>query len=103
MREQEFSPVKNAPGSASDSPDTARALLEQLHAAWLRDAGATIEGEGAVEVSPQASVFGEGLSALSGVALQTPALVQGKGEEAVAGDAGERVEVAAGVVKTSVT
>jgi hypothetical protein len=31
VRAEEFSPVKNAPGSASDSPDTARAHLMALH------------------------------------------------------------------------
>ena len=30
-RDAEFAPVKNAPGSPSDSPDTARAALLALH------------------------------------------------------------------------
>ena len=30
-REEEFAPVKNAPGSATDSPDTARAAIMALH------------------------------------------------------------------------
>jgi len=29
-REEEFAPVKNAPGSATDSPDTARLAVLQL-------------------------------------------------------------------------
>jgi UDP-N-acetylglucosamine/UDP-N-acetylgalactosamine diphosphorylase len=35
LREEEFAPVKNAPGSADDSPDTARALISRLHQKWL--------------------------------------------------------------------
>lgn len=30
-REAEFAPVKNAPGSAADSPDTARQAILSLH------------------------------------------------------------------------
>ena len=30
-RDEEFAPVKNAPGSAADSPDTARAAILALH------------------------------------------------------------------------
>jgi UDP-N-acetylglucosamine pyrophosphorylase len=30
-REEEFAPVKNAPGAPSDSPDTARRAILQLH------------------------------------------------------------------------
>lgn len=30
-RDSEFAPVKNAPGSASDSPDTARQAIMSLH------------------------------------------------------------------------
>lgn len=79
-RDAEFSPVKNAPGSADDSPDTARALMSALHSGWVRAAGATVEGEGVVEVSGGASYAGEGLGALSGVALRAPVLVKRAGE-----------------------
>ena len=30
-RDEEFAPVKNAPGAAADSPDTARAAILALH------------------------------------------------------------------------
>jgi UDP-N-acetylglucosamine/UDP-N-acetylgalactosamine diphosphorylase len=30
-REEEFAPVKNAPGSSTDSPDTARAAILAMH------------------------------------------------------------------------
>eukprot|EP00271_Cylindrocystis_brebissonii_P005733 TRINITY_DN17960_c0_g3_i1.p1 TRINITY_DN17960_c0_g3~~TRINITY_DN17960_c0_g3_i1.p1 ORF type:complete len:487 (-),score=91.59 TRINITY_DN17960_c0_g3_i1:659-2119(-) len=72
LREEEFSPVKNAPGSSSDSPDTARAHLLALHRRWVEAAGGRVDdGEGTtpalavahggVEVSPLLSHSGEGL------------------------------------------
>lgn len=63
-RDQEFSPVKNAPGSATDSPETARSALMTLHRSWVEGAGGAVagpEGEGGVEVSPLLSFKGEGL------------------------------------------
>jgi UDP-N-acetylglucosamine/UDP-N-acetylgalactosamine diphosphorylase len=81
LREEEFSPVKNAPGSSEDSPDTARALVSALHRRWLAAAGATIEeaagaGTGAalVEISPLLSLGGEGLEAFAGQRLRAPLL-----------------------------
>ena len=35
LRDSEFAPVKNAPGSASDSPDTARQAILSLHQRWV--------------------------------------------------------------------
>lgn len=34
-RDEQFAPVKNAPGSPADSPDTARAALLALHTRWV--------------------------------------------------------------------
>ena len=34
-REEEFAPVKNAPGAPSDSPDTARRAILALHQRWV--------------------------------------------------------------------
>jgi len=93
-RAAEFAPVKNAPGAAEDSPDTARELLFRLHARWLAAAGAAVEAGGgprapggapAVEVSPLVSVAGEGLRALAGVPLAAPLLVAAEGEGAPPG------------------
>lgn len=38
-RESEFAPVKNAPGAAEDSPDTARELMSRLHQGWFEKQG----------------------------------------------------------------
>ena len=38
-REEEFAPVKNAPGAVEDSPYTARELLSILHQGWLEKNG----------------------------------------------------------------
>ncbi|GMF46247.1 unnamed protein product [Phytophthora fragariaefolia] len=63
-REDEFAPVKNAPGAASDSPDTARQLISEQCKRWLLQAGATFvdSAPGAIcEVLPTLSYNGEGL------------------------------------------
>ncbi|CAI5507802.1 unnamed protein product [Closterium sp. Naga37s-1] len=94
---EEFSPVKNAPGAAADSPDTARQHVLSLHARWVREAGGQIvrrggvDGEGVekgeggeggeggeerdegVEVSPLVSHSGEGLEGVcKGVVFEAP-------------------------------
>ncbi|MCF0215631.1 MAG: UDPGP type 1 family protein [Fibrobacteraceae bacterium] len=60
VREDEFSPVKNAEGH--DSPKTAREMIGKLHREWLRKAGAKINQAKLYEVSPTLSYAGEGLS-----------------------------------------
>lgn len=74
-RAGEFAPVKNAPGSSDDSPDTARQLLSAEYAKWLASAGVEVKGDGLVEVTPLASYGGEGLHGLAGKVLVTPLLV----------------------------
>jgi UDP-N-acetylglucosamine/UDP-N-acetylgalactosamine diphosphorylase len=63
-RASEFSPVKNPPGEAKDSPDSARTMLGAQAIEWIRAAGGTvIEGENMCEVSTALSYNGEGLGA----------------------------------------
>lgn len=78
-REDHFAPVKNAPGSAADSPEAARAALLQQGARWVAAAGGSLaEGVAGVEVPPLLSYAGEGLQDLVGGKV-----VGRAGEEAV--------------------
>ncbi len=75
-RSDEFSPVKNAPAKGlSDSPDTARQMASDEARRWLEAAGATVEGEGLVELSPLVSYGGEGLEALAGATVSAPCCI----------------------------
>ncbi len=47
-----FSPLKNAPGSATDSPQWVRERMIDLHRRWLSDAGVRLSETAAVEISP---------------------------------------------------
>eukprot|EP00850_Spirogloea_muscicola_P016990 SM000142S00504 [mRNA] locus=s142:47619:52116:+ [translate_table: standard] len=46
-RNEEFAPVKNAPGAPTDSPVTARRLLLLLHRRWVEAAGGSVLESGA--------------------------------------------------------
>ena len=47
-----YAPLKNAPGSASDSPETVKRDLSAMHTAWLRHAGAVVQEGTMIEISP---------------------------------------------------
>jgi UDP-N-acetylglucosamine/UDP-N-acetylgalactosamine diphosphorylase len=54
-REDEFSPLKNAPGTGEDDPDTSKADIMTQGKRWVEAAGAIVVGDKAdvgVEVSP---------------------------------------------------
>ncbi|CAK9781483.1 nucleotide-diphospho-sugar transferase [Cutaneotrichosporon oleaginosum] len=65
-RAEEFSGLKNAPGSKSDSPETSRRDLLAQQRRWLLAAGATFADGVEVEVTPEASYGGEGLEYVAG-------------------------------------
>ena len=47
-----FAPLKNASGAKEDTPESVRSQLSALHRGWLRQAGAEVADEVAVEISP---------------------------------------------------
>ena len=47
-----YAPLKNAPGSASDSPETVKRDISALHTAWLRQSGAVVCEDIPIEISP---------------------------------------------------
>ena len=69
-RSEEFSPLKNAPGTGSDDPETSRKDLLSQHKRWLEAAGANLEESVEVEVSPLVSYAGEGLETVEGKVIK---------------------------------
>jgi UDP-N-acetylglucosamine/UDP-N-acetylgalactosamine diphosphorylase len=50
--ETAFAPVKNAPGEASDTPETVQGQMISLATRWLGEAGAAVDPRVSVEISP---------------------------------------------------
>ena len=58
-----FAPLKNAPGANADTPEAVRAQMAALAREWLRQAGAEVDDEIAVEISPLFALDAEELAA----------------------------------------
>ncbi|KAG0204130.1 UDP-N-acetylglucosamine pyrophosphorylase [Mortierella sp. GBA30] len=81
-RLDEFSPLKNAPGSGNDCPETSRRDILQLHVRFIETAGGEvvvgeedeqIEGAPTLEISPLVTYSGEGLRKIvAGKKIKTP-------------------------------
>ncbi|KAH9987690.1 nucleotide-diphospho-sugar transferase [Russula vinacea] len=65
-RADEFSPLKNAPGTGADDPETSRRDLLAQHRRFLEEAGATVREGVEIELSPLVSYAGEGLALVKG-------------------------------------
>ncbi|KAL4399223.1 UDP-N-acetylglucosamine pyrophosphorylase [Malassezia pachydermatis] len=65
-RREEFSPLKNASGTASDNPETSRRDLLAQQRRWLQQAGASVADDVDVELSPLVTYAGEGLERAQG-------------------------------------
>ena len=79
-REDEFSPLKNAPGTGEDDPGTSKRDILQQGRRFLEGAGATVtsekEDDSGVEVSPLISYGGEGLEFLKDREIKAPAVIE---------------------------
>jgi len=78
-REDEFSPLKNAPGTGEDDPDTSKRDIMQQGKRFVEAAGATVVSErpdGGIEVSPLISYAGEGLEYVKGKQITAPAVLE---------------------------
>ena len=75
-REDEFSPLKNAAGTGEDDPDTSKRDIMEQGKRWATEAGATVEKDGGIEVSPLFSYGGEGMEKLKGTVIETPAVLE---------------------------
>ena len=70
-RQEEFSPLKNAPHTGSDDPQTSQRDLFAQHKRWLQAAGATVAEGASVEISPLVSYAGEDLEHVKGKVFES--------------------------------
>jgi UDP-N-acetylglucosamine/UDP-N-acetylgalactosamine diphosphorylase len=57
-----FAPLKNAPGSKNDAPESVRRQMSAFYRDWLRQCGAEVADETVVEISPLTALDAEELS-----------------------------------------
>ncbi|PBK76849.1 UDP-N-acetylglucosamine diphosphorylase [Armillaria solidipes] len=76
-RKEDFSPLKNAPGTGSDDPETSRRDLLSQHRRFLEKAGATVQDGVEIEISPLVSYAGEGLETVKGKTFTRSGIVEG--------------------------
>ncbi|GBE77576.1 UDP-N-acetylglucosamine pyrophosphorylase [Sparassis crispa] len=75
-RNEEFSPLKNAPGTGSDDPGTSRRDLLAQHKRFLEHAGAKVVEGADIELSPLVTYAGEGLAPVKGKKLARSGMVE---------------------------
>ncbi|CEP61501.1 UDP-N-acetylglucosamine diphosphorylase LALA0_S03e04258g [Lachancea lanzarotensis] len=71
-RTSEFSPLKNAPGTANDNPETSRAAYLELGTKWLKSAGAQVSSRSLLEVPGTITYGGENLEKYKGKKFDEP-------------------------------
>jgi UDP-N-acetylglucosamine/UDP-N-acetylgalactosamine diphosphorylase len=81
-RREEFSPLKNAPGTGADCPETSRRDILQQHVRFIKAAGGNVvvgeddlqlEHAPTLELSPLVTYSGEGLAEIvAGKSIKTP-------------------------------
>lgn len=82
-RKEEFSPLKNAPGTGADDPGTSKKDIINQHIRFVEGAGGKVlPGEKEAnteittfEISPLVTYSGEGLEGLKGKTIKTPAVI----------------------------
>ncbi|KAI0783085.1 nucleotide-diphospho-sugar transferase [Abortiporus biennis] len=75
-RKEEFSPLKNAPGTGSDDPETSRRDLLAQHKRFLESAGAKVAEGVEIELSPLVSYAGDGLENVKGKTFTRSGIVE---------------------------
>jgi UDP-N-acetylglucosamine/UDP-N-acetylgalactosamine diphosphorylase len=75
-RKEDFSPLKNAPGTGSDDPETSRRDLLARQKHFLEAAGAKVAEGVEIEVSPLVTYDGEGLESVKDKTFSRSGIVE---------------------------
>ena len=68
-----FAPVKNADGAKTDTPETAKKAIADLHREWLEQAGACVDQGVRVEINPMLALSADDLTEKIGTNLRIDA------------------------------